>query len=73
MDFLLVVGDTEAWHRQNLSPSYNPSHYSAGRHSSPLPRLLQRLGAGIYYNTDAVVAGVVRRALPPHPQAPCSA
>lgn len=47
LDFIFVVKDTTTWHIANRQ--YNPKHYASRATFDPF---LQRIGAGILYNTD---------------------
>jgi len=50
LDFILVVDDPLAWHRENLHR--NPKHYSSlRRFGSRAVTHIQQAGAGVYFNT----------------------
>jgi translocator assembly and maintenance protein 41 len=56
LDLILVVDDAEQWHRSNLSE--NPHHYSGVRHlGASAVSLLQKMPAGVYYNTLIAMKG----------------
>ena len=51
LDFMFVVDDPVAWHRENMQRNY--SHYSFLKVLGPkyLARIQDRYGAGVYFNT----------------------
>lgn len=51
MDFIFVVRDSLAWHRENIR--LNPRHYSGLRHLGPavVENVQCNWGAKLYFNT----------------------